>query len=245
MIPPKKLKALSRIYIAGPMTGIPQFNFPAFDTARDRWRSWGWDVVSPADMDRRWWREKFNEEFDVNNPDPRIIAGGDIYDEWLRMDVAEIATCDAIALLPGWQNSKGVAKELAVANLLKLEVWDAITGEFVEDAAPVMMLTSDTVERKATPLATGFLDYFPLAIAAAARLSKFGNDKHNPGQPMHWSRGNSRDHADCIAKHLLDRGTLDPDSNMSHSVALFWRAAALLEEEEEARLGKPISRGSR
>lgn len=114
-----------------------------------------------------------------------------------------------------------------------------------KDTAPVQMLPVDSQERKNTPICTGVLDYFPLALAAVARLSKMGNDKHNPGQPLHWSRNKSSDHADCIAKHLVDRGIVDPDTNLSHSVALAWRALALLEVEEEQRLGLPPSRGSR
>lgn len=114
------------------------------------------------------------------------------------------------------------------------------------DAKPErpMMLPADSASRKEIPIVTGVLDYFPLAIAAVARLSKKGNDKHNPGQPLHWSRDKSTDHADCIGKHLVDRGAIDPDSGMSHTVNIAWRALALLELEEEARLGKPMARGS-
>lgn len=241
-------KLFLRIYIAGPMTGVPQFNFPAFDNARDRWQHRGWEVTSPADMDREYWREHFGCEFDLDNRDPRIVAGGDIYEEWLRMDVAALARCDAVALLPGWEKSKGVARELLVARALNLPLYDAITGDKAAPAPtsePAMMLSSDSTERKSTPVVTGVLDYFPLAIAAVARLSKFGNDKHNAGQPLHWSRGKSYDHADCIGKHLIDRGAIDPDFGVSHTVPLVWRALALLELEEEERLGKPISRGSR
>ena len=41
-----------RLYIAGPMRGIPQYNFPVFDAARDKAIALGWDAVSPADLDR-------------------------------------------------------------------------------------------------------------------------------------------------------------------------------------------------
>jgi hypothetical protein len=112
-------------------------------------------------------------------------------------------------------------------------------------ASPSQMMPGTSQERKNTPLCTGALDYFPLALAAVARLSKFGNDKHNPGQPLHWSRGKSSDHADCVARHLVDRGVIDAETGMSHTVEVAWRALALLEEEEEKRLGLPPSRGSR
>jgi hypothetical protein len=101
----------------------------------------------------------------------------------------------------------------------------------------------DSAERKNTPLVTGVLDYFPAALAAVARLSKFGNDKHNPGEPLNWARGKSMDHADCIGRHLVDRGIIDPETKMSHTVEIAWRALAMLQLEEEAN-GAPLPRGA-
>ena len=99
-----------------------------------------------------------------------------------------------------------------------------------------MSLTSDYADRKATPICTGVLDYFPLALAEVAKLSKLGNDKHNPGEPLHWSKHLSNDHADCIVRHLVDRGTPDADmGGLSHTVAVAWRALALLQIELEDR----------
>lgn len=101
-----------------------------------------------------------------------------------------------------------------------------------------MSLPTDAKERKAVPITSGVLDYFPDAIAEVARVSKAGNDQHNPGQPLHWDRTKSTDHADCIARHLLERGTLDPVDGMRHSAKLAWRALALLQIEiEEERKG--------
>ncbi len=104
-------------------------------------------------------------------------------------------------------------------------------------------MPTDSKDRKGVPLVTGVLDYFPAALAAVARLSKFGNDKHNPGQPLHWSRDKSADHADCIGRHLVDRGIVDPETGMSHTVEVAWRALALLQLEEEAK-GAPKARGA-
>lgn len=94
------------------------------------------------------------------------------------------------------------------------------------------MLTIDSKERKAIPIATGVLDYFPLALAEIARVSKAGNDQHNPGQPLHWDKTKSLDHADCIVRHLIERGTIDTDG-MRHSAKVAWRALALLQTELE------------
>jgi hypothetical protein len=97
-------------------------------------------------------------------------------------------------------------------------------------------LTSDYKARKASPICTGVLDYFPLALAEVAKLSVIANDKHNPGEPLHWSKDKSSDHADCLLRHLADRGTPDEDmGNLSHSVHVAWRALALLQIELEAQ----------
>jgi hypothetical protein len=105
-------------------------------------------------------------------------------------------------------------------------------------------LPSDSKKRKAIPLARGLLDYFPAALAAVAEVSRAGNEKHNPGQEMHHARGKSSDHPDCILRHLMDRGTLDPDDGLRHSAKVAWRALALLQEELEAA-GAPLARGAK
>lgn len=106
-----------------------------------------------------------------------------------------------------------------------------------EPGVPTTMLPTDAKERKATPITTGVLDYFPLALAEIARVSKAGNDQHNPGQPLHWAKGKSTDHADCLVRHLLERGTKDTDGQR-HSAKMAWRALALLQTELEEEVKK-------
>jgi hypothetical protein len=96
-------------------------------------------------------------------------------------------------------------------------------------------------QRKATPIWSGVLCYFPDAIAAVARLSKKGNDKHNPGEPLHWSRDKSNDHGDCILRHQMEPDAIDPDTGELHAVAVAWRALAQLQLLEEKRMGKDIT----
>lgn len=103
-------------------------------------------------------------------------------------------------------------------------------------------MPSDADARKGVPLTSGVLDYFPAALAEVARVSKAGNDQHNPGEPLHWARGKSTDQADCIMRHLLERGTVDTDG-MRHSAKMAWRALALLQLELEAE-GAPMARGA-
>jgi len=101
-----------------------------------------------------------------------------------------------------------------------------------------MSLPTDAKARKNIPIARGVLDYFPDAIAAVAEISRLGNEQHNPGQPMHWAREKSTDHADCIARHLIERGKIDNDG-ARHSAKLAWRALANLQIELEAAEKQP------
>lgn len=105
------------------------------------------------------------------------------------------------------------------------------------------VLPSDAAERKAAPVVAGLLDYFPAALLEVAKVSKIGNDQHNPGQPLHWERGKSGDEADALLRHLFDRGTIDTDG-VRHSAKVAWRALALLQKELEAEGLAPVSRGS-
>jgi len=80
-------------------------------------------------------------------------------------------------------------------------------------------------------MCTGVVDYFRNALAALGRHSRRGNEKHNPGESMHWAFDKSTAHADAIMSHLSQRGTIDPETGESHTVAVAWRALALLETE--------------
>jgi hypothetical protein len=87
-------------------------------------------------------------------------------------------------------------------------------------------------ERKEVPLYHGLFAYFPDALAAVARHSHRSNEKHNPGEALHWSREKSSDHRDCIARHLAGVGGFD--EGQRHSIGLAWRALANLQLEIEA-----------
>lgn len=97
-----------RIYIAGPMTGHPESNYPAFNAAAAAWREKGWEVENPA--------EHFGGAQDRT------------YEEYVEVDIAALTHCDAIALLPGWNGpgARGSVWERAIArHLLHIPVFDA------------------------------------------------------------------------------------------------------------------------
>lgn len=112
--------------------------------------------------------------------------------------------------------------------------------------APRLVDRLSSAERKEYPLGTGFVDYFPDAMALVARLSWAGNEKHNPGEPLHWARSKSTDQVDCIVRHLGSRDGFDvielKDGRLieiPHRVALAWRAMAELQvwAEQQYHLG--------
>jgi len=91
-----------KLYVSGPMTGIPEHNHPAFNEAAKKLRGAGYEIVNPAELD------------------------GETQMEWvdcLRRDIHEVVECEGIATLPGWQDSKGASLEVHIAKELGLEVY--------------------------------------------------------------------------------------------------------------------------
>lgn len=131
-------------------------------------------------------------------------------------------------------NAQGLARALAYL--------DKNTGSLLPDG---------NVERKSIPLASGCSDYFASALIEVARLSWAGNEKHNPGEPMHDARDKSQDDSDCLLRHFSERGKWDvivtADGRhipVRHSAAVAWRALRILQKEMEAA-GAPLAPGAR
>lgn len=85
-------------------------------------------------------------------------------------------------------------------------------------------------ERKQYPVTTGVFDYFRDALFAVAHVSYCGNQKHNPGEPLHWARGKSMDEEDAMGRHLLERHQIDPLTEETVAAQLAWRALANLQK---------------
>jgi len=126
-----------KLYLAGKMTGISQFNFPAFHDAARLLRGAGYEVFSPAEHD------------EAMGFDSSQMTGFEVLDgpytlrEMLLADTSWICThAEGIALIPGWETSKGAVAELALARALGL--WAGSIDEFLYDA----LLPADAVFRK-------------------------------------------------------------------------------------------------
>lgn len=87
----------------------------------------------------------------------------------------------------------------------------------------------NSAERKASPVYSGVMAYFPRALMAISRVSRAGNEKHNPGEPLHWSKDKSVDQPDCVARHNLTPYQVDEDSGERHFVHAGWRQLAWIE----------------
>jgi len=97
------------LYLAGPMTGYPEFNYPAFTEAAGALRAGGETVVSPHEL----------HDNDFSRP----------FDWYLRRDLKALCDCDAVALLPGWEDSRGAKLEVAVAEGLGLRTYLWLDGK--------------------------------------------------------------------------------------------------------------------
>lgn len=112
-----------RLYIAGPMTHIPQFNFPAFDAMAVALRESGYDVVSPAELD-----DPVDRAAALASPDGSHLSYGTgvkkTWGQFLARDVILIADGDAvgpidgIVVLPDWHKSRGARLETFVGRML-------------------------------------------------------------------------------------------------------------------------------
>ena len=127
-----------------------------------------------------------------------------------------------------------------------------------------LTLGTDSADRKNIPLFSGVLKYAPAALAGVARISKAGNDKHNPGEPLHHARGKSADHGDCVIRHAMDAADIeahiirnfdkDPDvwyksedarALLNEVSQLAWRALMWSQELHERYGGAPLAPGAR
>lgn len=112
-------RTVHRLYLSGPMTGLPDLNFPAFNRAARALRREGFEVVNPAEI---------NEDADLD------------WHACLRADIKALCDCDVIVLLPGWEGSNGAHLEVHVAHRLGLSVTTLdklINTETLQEALPL------------------------------------------------------------------------------------------------------------
>jgi hypothetical protein len=113
-----------KIYVAGPMRGIPEFNFPAFHQATAQLRADGHEVFNPAERDIEKTGVDISKGNETGDNGLAEAQHGFNLREALKDDLEFICLhADAVALLPGWENSKGAQAEIATARALGLKVF--------------------------------------------------------------------------------------------------------------------------
>jgi hypothetical protein len=132
-----------------------------------------------------------------------------------------------------------------LAKLKESDKWEApayVHPSLEEPKAPPKLprgsavLPTDSAVRKSLPVYSGVVKYFPLALLRVGEVSRIGNDKHNPGEPLHWSRDKSADHMDAAVRHIMDyaSGQKNDPSGSKHLANAIWRQMAQLQLDEEA-----------
>lgn len=106
-----------KFYVAGPMRGYKNFNFDAFDSAANDLRAMGHVAISPTDLDRV-------HEGWVDYPPDDLVVDGDLKRRCITRDLMAIMECDALYMLPGWENSLGAIAEHSLATFLGLEIYE-------------------------------------------------------------------------------------------------------------------------
>lgn len=232
-----------KAYLAGPMRGFHKFNFPAFDAAAEEIRKLGWEVISPADIDRE---NGFDPE-DDEEPDLLPI---------IKRDVKAILECDAIIMLPGWENSTGANAEIGLAYWAGMKCYLYPSFHELNPVATTVMFDEEekgeikdksglpdsgartkfeTGAQRDASVGKGFpSDIPPCAITALAQLYEKGAEKYDRGN---WRIGIplSR-YYDAIFRHCMKAGQGLTDED--HLAAVMWNAAGWMWTLNEIKAGR-------
>jgi hypothetical protein len=115
---------MTKVYIAGPMTGYPKWNFPAFFEAERQLEELGYEVINPAHNDGATVQEALESAGPVDSPN-------NLWSDYMKRDLPHVMNVDMICLLPGWQKSKGASLEVTVAKAIGLPLMTLIDGQLV------------------------------------------------------------------------------------------------------------------
>lgn len=91
-----------KLYIAGPMSGLPEYNYPAFHEAARELRAAGYEVLNPAESNR---------------------PTSDPWHAFMRDAISMLIQCDGVALLDGWEDSRGARVEWNLGKNLGMTRW--------------------------------------------------------------------------------------------------------------------------
>ena len=138
--------------------------------------------------------EALSSAFDWTESNEGYIYWLEVYDA-LQSGTYDVLRADQKAAEYWWNDDDTMTDE----GLNILKEW---AGEATEEkTAP---LPTDAAERKTYPIYSGFINYFPNAIAAVSHLSYKGSKQHHPDKPVHWDMSKSGDELDALMRHMID-----------------------------------------
>jgi len=210
-----------RIFLSGPMTGLPEWNQPAFNAAAKRLRDTGHEVWNPAEIDNSS-TDKPAEFYMMFN-----------FSALARppVDPSKFSYWDAMALLPGWEKSVNGGRERAVAGGLGIPLVDAENLQPMKISSSGEVRTTDPQtggQKGAKPARFDLIPPYPLF--AVAEVFNYGSKKyadHNWMRGYKWSLCFS-----ACQRHLWaywGGEPLDPESGLPHLAHAAWHCFALLE----------------
>lgn len=115
-----------KVYLVGPMTGYPHYNYFLFMAVAALWRDAGYDVKTPFELNSVVWQRHYGRDFDPFND--TCDYGDPILAEMCAEDIKWLSESDIIAVLPGWHLSKGTTTEVLVGQNLQKDICDALTA---------------------------------------------------------------------------------------------------------------------
>lgn len=98
---------MNKIYISGPMTGKPEYNYPAFNQMAALLRSNGYTVFNPAE---------------IRKPLFQFGSENELWIWYMKKAISMLMKADTVVLLPGWEKSNGVCIELVLAKELGYKI---------------------------------------------------------------------------------------------------------------------------
>jgi len=251
-----------RTYIAGPMKGIPSFNFPAFDDARNMidWHWDGFEAVSPADIDRShgFYPNELPDDQDWNIIPPS--AG--TREEIIRRDIDAVLSCDAIYMLPGWEKSAGAKAELHLARWAGKKIYhhdDAVKPHRMPAAVNADLVDPPQSALKSAPKSTEHKDTNPKDSVGCTKpplhcipmpvLFEVGMGMYEGGwkyREANWRVIGVRAsiYFDAAMRHLTswwDGEDIDPASKIHHISKVMSCLAVLRDCQMQAENGSGVS----
>lgn len=219
------------VYIAGKMRSLYQFGFPLFDRAKADLIAQGYDVISPADLDRENGFDPVNlsPDYDWNS-----IPEGFSFDDCVTRDIEAVRKCDAIYMLKGWEDSKGARAEKALAEWLGKDV-------MYEDVYAVTpsgeVRTKDPITGAEKGSKKARFDLIPVKpLWELAEHYGIGSLKY---ADRNWEKGYkwSLSFAACM-RHLQsfwNGEDIDKETGSKHIIASAWHCLAMAEFMETNR----------